>query len=53
VARSEQSDKVLFRIVAEPTMRLNVMKLEVSQAAARMASPSVPLEDPSMEFLVE
>jgi hypothetical protein len=41
VTRSAQGDQVRFRIVAEPTTRLNVMNLEVPQATARLAPPSV------------
>jgi hypothetical protein len=53
VTRSAQGDQVFFSIVAKRAPCLNVMNLEVSQAAARLAPPSVPHEDRSMEFLVQ
>jgi len=53
VTRSAQGDQVLFRIVAEQAPCLKVMNLKITPRTTALAAPSVSLEHPSVEFLVE
>ena len=52
MTRSTQCDQILLGIVALEAARLNVMDLKIFSSAAILASPSVPVENSSVEFLV-
>jgi len=45
VTEDAKSYQILGRVIAEAAPRLNVMDLKVSELAARLATPTVPLED--------
>ena len=53
VAIGAERNQIFFDIVPQQTSGLNVVNLQVPHAAANLAPPSVSLEDPSMQFLVE
>jgi hypothetical protein len=52
VTDDAKSDQILGRVIAEPAPRVDVMDLKVSDLAARLATPAVPLEDFMTELAI-
>ena len=52
VTDGTKSYQILGRVMAEAAPRLNVMDLKVSDLAARLATPTVPLEDFMAELTI-
>ena len=52
VAQETKSYEILGRVIAEAAPRLNVMALKSLDAAARLATPTVPLHDFAAELTV-
>jgi hypothetical protein len=52
VTSSTEGDQVALAIVAEQTARLNMMNLKITQRATALATPSISLQDRSMERTV-
>ena len=47
-----QRDQVVLGILAQLTAEFLVMNLKIAQTAARLTSPTIPLQDFSTELLV-
>ena len=47
-----QRDQVVLGILAQLTAEFPVMNLKIAQTAARLTSPSIPLQDFSTELLI-
>jgi len=52
VTDDAKSYQILGRVIAEAAPRQNVMDLKVSDLAARLATPTVPLEDFMAELAI-
>ena len=52
MAHHTKSDQILYRVIAEAASRLNVMDLKSLDAAAGLATPTVPLQDFAAELTV-
>jgi hypothetical protein len=52
VTHDAKSYQILGRVIAEAAPRQNVMDLKVSDLAARLATPTVPLEDFMAELAI-
>jgi hypothetical protein len=52
VAISAERDQVFRYVVAQPTPRANVVHLKTIGAPARLASPTVALQDFDVEFAI-
>jgi len=52
MASRTQRYEILFRIIAQQAARLHVMDLKICSGTAILALPTVPLENPSVQFLV-
>src|ERR1700693_2537037 len=45
MARCAEDDQIFGNVIAQPASRLNVMDLKIPHAPARLASPSISLQD--------
>jgi hypothetical protein len=52
VTSSTQGDEIALTIVAEQTARLNMMNLKITQRPTALATPSISLQNCSMERTV-
>jgi len=52
VAIHAERGQIFFRVVFEQTPVLNVMNLEVCPSTAMLATPSVALQNASMQYFV-
>ena len=52
MASRAQGYEILFRVIAQQAARLHVMDLKICSGTTILALPSVPLEYPSVQFLV-
>jgi hypothetical protein len=52
VAIDAECDEIFFDVLSQRTSKLKVMNLKIPSGAAVLTTPSIPIEDSPMQYLV-